>query len=222
LTQSTNQFDFVGPDKPVVRPADVVALPHPGELTRARSRKIKRTVQASSELSENMTDSPSQLDPARQHHDKGLVIIAGYKFLLGLMFIGIGIGALHLLHKDLEDVLTQLAIAIRFNPESRIVNFLVDKASFLDDHMLRRIGALAFIYSAVCVAEGIGLYLEKAWGEYLTLLITASFLPWEIFEIIHRITWVRISLVVVNVAVFIYLFKLVVARRWRPKSQTQS
>ena len=136
LTQSTNQFDFVGPDKSGVRPTDVVALPHPGELPRLRSRKIKTTVQASSELPENMTDSPSQLDPARQHHDKGLVIIAGYKFLLGLMFIGIGIGALHLLHKDIEDVLTQLAIAIRFNPESRIVNFLVDKASFLDDHML--------------------------------------------------------------------------------------
>ena len=169
-----------------------------------------------------MTDSPSQFEPARQQHDKGLVIIAGYKFLLGLMFIGIGIGALHLLHKDIEDVLTQLAIAIRFNPESRIVNFLVDKASFLDDHMLRRIGALAFIYSGVCVAEGIGLFLEKAWGEYLTLAITASFLPWEIFEIIHRITWVRVSLLVVNLAVFIYLFKLVAGRRHRPRIQTSN
>ena len=96
----------------------------------------------------------------------------------------------------------------------------MDKASFLDDHMLRRIGALAFIYSGVCVAEGIGLYLEKAWGEYLTLVITASFLPWEIFEIIHRITWVRVSLLVVNLAVFIYLFKLVAGRRRRPVIQS--
>ena len=46
------------------------------------------------------------------------MLIAAYKFLLGLMFVAIGIGALHLLHKDIDDVLTQLAIAIRFNPES--------------------------------------------------------------------------------------------------------
>ena len=79
------------------------------------------------------------------------------------------------------------------------MNFLYDKASFIDDPLLKRIGALAFIYSAVCLAEGIGLYLEKAWGEYLTMAITASFLPWEIFEVFHRVTWVRVGLVVVNV-----------------------
>ena len=41
------------------------------------------------------------------------------------------------------------------------------------------------------MAEGIGLYLEKAWGEYLTLAITVSFLPLEIFEIVRRLTWIR-------------------------------
>ena len=77
--------------------------------------------------------------------------------------------------------------------------------------------------AGVCVAEGIGLYLEKAWGEYLTLAITASFLPWEIFEIIHRVTWVRVALLVVNVAVFIYLFKLVLSRAGSgPKPNLQS
>ena len=63
------------------------------------------------------------------------------------------------------------------------------------------------------MVEGIGLYLEKAWGEYLTLAITASFLPWEIFEIFHRVTAVRIGLLVVNILVFVYLMKLVAGRR---------
>ena len=61
--------------------------------------------------------------------------------------------------------------------------------------------------------EGIGLYLEKAWGEYLTLAITASFLPWEIFEIFRRVTPVRVSLLAVNVLVFVYLLKLVTERQ---------
>jgi len=168
------------------------------------------------ELQENMTGTPTQLDRVGQHHNKWLVLIAGYKFLLAVLFVAIGVGALHLLHKDLDDVLTQLATALRFNPESRMVNFLADKASLLNDPILRRIGFLAFAYAAVSLVEGIGLYLEKAWGEYLTLLITGSFLPWELFEIVRRITWVRVVLLLVNLLVFIYLLKLVALRRKQP------
>jgi len=117
------------------------------------------------------------------------------------------------LHKDVDDVFAQLASFLRFNPESRFVNFLLDKASLIDDPLLRRIGVLAFCYAAVSAAEGVGLYLEKAWGEYLTLLITASFLPWEMFEVVHRITWVRVSVLTVNLLIFLYLLKLVASRR---------
>jgi uncharacterized membrane protein (DUF2068 family) len=62
------------------------------------------------------------------------------------------------------------------------------------------------------LAEGIGLYLEQAWAEYLTLFITGSFLPWEVFEIVRRVTWRRTSLLVINLLVFIYLLNLVVQR----------
>ncbi len=65
--------------------------------------------------------------------------------------------------------------------------------------------------------EGIGLYLEKTWAEYLTLAITASFLPWEVIQIFHRITLIRVSLLTVNVLVFVYLLKLVLARQSNKK-----
>jgi uncharacterized membrane protein (DUF2068 family) len=78
--------------------------------------------------------------------------------------------------------------------------------------MLRRIGAAAFSYAGISMVEGIGLYLEKAWAEYLTLAITASFLPWEIFEIIRRVTTTRVGLLVANVLIFIYLLQLVTGR----------
>jgi uncharacterized membrane protein (DUF2068 family) len=167
-------------------------------------------------MPETMTDSPSQLDQERQHHNKWLMLIAAYKFLLALLFIAIGVGALRLLHKDIGDVFEQVREALHFSPESRLVNFLLDKASLLKDPMLRRIGAAAFCYAGLSMAEGIGLYLEKPWGEYLTLGITASFLPWEVFELIHRLTWVRVGLLVVNILVFIYLLKLVASRKKPP------
>ena len=139
-----------------------------------------------------------------------------YKLLQALFFAAIGVGALRLLHKDIDDVLTQIASNLRFNPESRFVNFVLDRASLLNDPMLRRIGFGAFCYAGVGILEGIGLYLEKAWAEYLTLIITASFLPFEIHEIMRRLTWTRIMLLVVNVLVLLYLLWLVIERQRRP------
>jgi uncharacterized membrane protein (DUF2068 family) len=128
------------------------------------------------------------------------------------LFIAVAVGALRLLHKDLGDVLQQLANHLRFNPESRFVNFVLDRAAIVNDRLLRRFSIALFAYATLGITEGIGLYLEKAWGEYLTLGITASFLPWEIFEVMHKHTWIRLSLLVVNVFVFLYLLKVLVER----------
>jgi uncharacterized membrane protein (DUF2068 family) len=183
---------------------------------------MKRTVRDGFELLEAMTDSPSQLARKPHRHNKVLVLIAAYKVFQALLFAAIGVGALHLLHQDIDDVLTQVATALRFNPESRFVNFVLDKASLLNDPLLRRIGLAAFSYAALGLAEGIGLYLEKAWGEYLTLVITASFLPWEIIEMVRRLTWVRVSLLGVNTLVFFYLLMLVVERRGNRRGSVET
>jgi uncharacterized membrane protein (DUF2068 family) len=165
-----------------------------------------------------MTDSPSQLAPAPKRHNKWLLLIAAYKFIQAALIAAVGVGALRLIHKDVDDVFSQIISGLRFNPESRLVNFVLDKASLLSDPLLRRIGVTAFCYAALSLAEGIGLYLEQAWGEFLTLAITGSFLPWEVFEVIRRLTWVRVSLLVVNALVFFYLFKVVAIRRKRPEA----
>lgn len=159
-----------------------------------------------------MTVSLAHRPAHHRRHNKLLVLIAAYKLLQALFFVAIGVGVLHLLHKDVDDVLAQVAAALRFNPESRFVNFILDKASLVNDPLLVRIGAVAFGYAAISLLEGIGLYLEKAWGEYLTLIITASFLPWEVFEVFRRITLIRVGLLAVNVLVLLYLLKVVTER----------
>jgi uncharacterized membrane protein (DUF2068 family) len=165
-----------------------------------------------------MTGSTLQSAARTAHRrNKGLVLIAVYKLLVALLFIAIGVGALRLVGKDVDDILTRAAFDLRFNPEGRFVNFILDHASILDDPMLRRIGFGAFFYAAIGIIEGIGLYLEKAWAEYLTLLITASFLPWEIVEIIRRHTFFRVGLLIVNVLVLLYLAKVVWERQRPPK-----
>jgi uncharacterized membrane protein (DUF2068 family) len=146
-------------------------------------------------------------------HNQWLILIAAFKLAQAALFVAVGVGAMKLLHKDVGDELEKLANHLRFNPESRFVNFVLDKASLLDDRLLRRIGEVGFIYAALDLIEGTGLYLEKVWAEYLTLAITASFLPLEIFELLRRVTWVRSGLLLVNFLVFLYLLKLVAGRQ---------
>jgi uncharacterized membrane protein (DUF2068 family) len=78
--------------------------------------------------------------------------------------------------------------------------------------MLRRISAVVFAYAGIALIESIGLYLEKAWAEYFTLIITGSFMPFELFEIFRRLTWPRAGLFVINALVFFYLLKLIAGR----------
>jgi|SRR5580658_4148926 uncharacterized membrane protein (DUF2068 family) len=146
---------------------------------------------------------------AKPSHNQWLMLIAVFKFAQALMFILIGLGAHRLLHKDIADEIEVFARHLRFNPESRLVNFILDRASLVNDPLLQRIGFAAFGYSGLCIIEGLGLYLEKAWGEFFTLAITASFLPWELIEIFRHLTWIRIGLFTINLMVLVYLIKLV-------------
>ena len=161
-----------------------------------------------------MSNSPKK----HRVHNRWLVLIASYKVALALLFFAIGAGALNLLHKDMEDVFTFLSDRLGLNSEARIVQFLIQRASLLNDPLLRRIGAAAFCYGAISLAEGVGLYFEQTWAELLTLVMTASFLPWEVVEIIRRITWPRVSLLAINIGVFWYLLVLIAEQRRNRRS----
>jgi uncharacterized membrane protein (DUF2068 family) len=165
--------------------------------------------------------------PARtagpEPRNRVLLLIAVYKFLHAMFFYAIGMGAHHLLHRDLANQIELFARHLRFNPESRLVIFILRKASVINGPVLERISLVAYCYATLTLIEGIGLYLEKAWGEFLTLAITASFLPWEILEIFRRLTWVRVSLLTINILVFVYLLRVIIIRaRSRIEAQKDS
>ena len=75
----------------------------------------------------------------------------------------------------------------------------------LDSHQLRAIRAGTLVYAALLLTEGIGLLLRRRWAEYFTVIVTGSFIPIEVYEITRRLTWTRVALLGVNVAVVWYL-----------------
>jgi uncharacterized membrane protein (DUF2068 family) len=140
-----------------------------------------------------------------RHRDRGLLAIGLFKLGKAILFFSLGVGAIHLLHKDLGDEVMRLATALKFDPESKFVTLLLDKVDLIDAHRLKQISLATFAYSALALTEGIGLMLEKVWAEYLTLILTVSFLPWELFELSRHPNWFRLSLLLINLAVLAYL-----------------
>lgn len=148
----------------------------------------------------------------RSPHDQWIVAIGVFKLLQASAFILLGIGAIRLLHRDLMQIAEHLILAMRFNPEGRFVNLFLENVAMINPHDLRRISAVIFAIAGLDAIEGIGLVLEQAWAEFVTLVLTASFLPLEIYEILRRMTWIRVSLTVINLAVVVYLIYYVQAR----------
>lgn len=136
---------------------------------------------------------------------RGLFLVGLFKLSKFLFFLAVGAGALHLVHRNLGDLVMRLVDALPIDPEGRVVSIIMDKADLIDAHDLRRIGAGAFTYAVVCLVEGTGLLLRKTWAEYFTVVLTALGLPVEAFEILHRFNWYKVGAFAVNFLILLYL-----------------
>jgi uncharacterized membrane protein (DUF2068 family) len=55
------------------------------------------------------------------------------------------------------------------------------------------------------LVEAIGLWHERRWAEYLTVVATSGLLPFEILEITKRVTVVRVGALIINLAIVAWL-----------------
>jgi len=134
-----------------------------------------------------------------------LRLIAVFKFLKAAMLIALGVGAFRLLHKDVGDVVEHWAEALRIDPANRFVDAVLAKASNLHPLQIKKLGLGSFLYATLFLAEGTGLWLQKRWGEWLTVIITSSLVPVEIYEIYRRPSAVKAAVLVINLGIVGYL-----------------
>ena len=137
--------------------------------------------------------------------NRWLELIGIFKICKGVFFVLVGFGVLRLVHRDLADILFRLALALRIDPENHLVTLILERTQSLTPHRLRWIGAAVFLDAGLDFIEGTGLMLRKTWAEYFTLILTASFLPWEFFEIVRHVTVTKVALTILNILVVLYL-----------------
>lgn len=137
--------------------------------------------------------------------ERWLMVIGALKLAEALLFVLIGVGVIRVMHRGLVDVLTHLIVALHRDPEGRFTSLLLAKAALLSPHRLKEISAAAFAHSALDILEGVGLILRQVWAEFITLGVSVLFLPFEIFSLARHATWIKVGIIVVNLAVVVYL-----------------
>jgi len=135
------------------------------------------------------------------------MLIAGFKLLKGFALLAVAIGALRLLHQDIAAIVDHWINAFKVDPHNRYILWLLAKLPLVNDRKLTELSVGTLIYSAIFLTEGTGLALSKRWAEYFTIITTASFLPLEVYEIIHRATVAKGVALVINIVVVIYLVR---------------
>ena len=67
------------------------------------------------------------------------------------------------------------------------------------------IALVVLAYAVVEGTEGVGLAMRRRWAEYLIVVATGLFIPYEVWEVVHRVTLFRVGGLLLNVAIVVYL-----------------
>lgn len=107
--------------------------------------------------------------------------------------------------------------AIELDPKQPFLHRIVEKLHQLHPGTLLVAGIGALAYGGLELVEGVGLWLDKLWAEYLTVIATSLLVPVELYELARKPTLLKAVGITVNLAIVVYL-----ARRLRERVRAES
>jgi uncharacterized membrane protein (DUF2068 family) len=140
-----------------------------------------------------------------QRRDRVIVVIGILKLLKALVLIAAAVSVFATLHGSFRTYLKELAAG----SGREIITKAVGDLTGSSPHKIELIGTLLVLYAALFTVEGVGLLTRKVWAEWLTIVITCSFIPLEVYEVIEKGSLIKALVLVANILIAIYL----IARR---------
>jgi uncharacterized membrane protein (DUF2068 family) len=141
----------------------------------------------------------------------GLRLIALYKIAKALLLLATTYGLYELLHPHLVEHLHDWINTLTDTFERRLLQRGLDWLDSLGSARIGSLVALTAVYTLVLLAEGIGLWFRQVWAEWLTVVATASLIPFELWHLFlghpHRPV-ALLGASVLNVAIVAYLASL--------------
>ena len=158
-----------------------------------------------------MSNSPGQRN--------ALHAIAAFEATKGAAALAGLIGVLDLLHRDVRAVVMTLIGRFGLDPEAHYPSLLLHYADLLPDADVHMLVALGTAYIALRFVEATGLWMGKAWGEYLGALSGGIYIPFELIHLLHKPSVINAGVVLLNAAVVAYLARAL-WRRHQLSAQT--
>lgn len=138
-----------------------------------------------------------------------LMLIAVFKFCKAALLVVVGLGAFKIVQGDITDLSHRVLSHLNSSVGRKLAHQALVRIADLDPLKLEALGVVAFLSAALFCVEGIGLWFGKRWAEYLTVIVTALLVPFEIYELVEKLTVARVTALVLNLAVIAYLVYVV-------------
>ena len=137
--------------------------------------------------------------------DRALRVIAAYKFLKAALTLAFAFGTLRLLRPEVAAWVERWATELSLRHDRRLLGQFISMISGLSNRRLHQLAVGVFALALLFVTEGVGLWLGKRWAEFLTVIATTLFVPFEIVQLVRQVTMPRAAALVVNLAVVAFL-----------------
>jgi uncharacterized membrane protein (DUF2068 family) len=132
-------------------------------------------------------------------------MIAIFKFMKAAGLIAIAFGAIKLLDPATGDMLARWIDALSASSGHPLIQNYLVKVSEYSTKRIQVVGVGALLYATLFMIEGIGLWHEAPWAEYLTVIATSLLIPVELYEIAQKVSIPRVGALIVNLAAVAYL-----------------
>jgi uncharacterized membrane protein (DUF2068 family) len=143
-----------------------------------------------------------------------LRVLAVERFIRGVLLVALAYGvyrfngaqdSLEQVFREYLPTLKPLADKLGIDLQSTGPVKLIQKALTAQHSTLELVALGVLAYGALELLEGVGLWLMKRWGEYVAVVGTAVFVPLEVYELVERVTWLRLVAFAFNVFAVAYI-----------------
>jgi uncharacterized membrane protein (DUF2068 family) len=156
-------------------------------------------------------------DPPRSR--RLLKLIAAERVVRSILLIAAGIYLLTHVNSDFGRLADHIIKAIELDPRRPFFHRVVIYLHDLHASAIRIAALVAIGYGILELVEGVGLWLDQLWAEYLTVIATSLLLPYEIYELIHRPTIWKVGGITINILIVLYLARLLRRRLQRERAE---
>ncbi len=134
-----------------------------------------------------------------------LKFIIGYKAFCGIMELVIAFGFFKLINQNVGETFTNLAMSLNLDIDNSIFRPVIKQLQSMGNGTIVSLTFIVLFLGVLNLTEATGLHLKRRWGEWMTVIATAMLIPFELYQVVVRVTFFKVVILVLNAVIVYYL-----------------